>query len=179
MKILEEIDEVVKSSEQLSDELIEVRGREHGLERIPRNVTEVVDVLFGGPPRVQHRSVNVSIPAGIRIDCYTEAANQTLQRFRLHESLQIVATYYALRSLPFTQRLIQANEWLRSCQIEIRYYERRLTSQQIEEVLAEVTKTYQRLASPQTGEEIVPPQGKEILSMGAGRWIVRKVLRRP
>jgi hypothetical protein len=45
--ILSRIDEVVNESDGLSDEMIRERARENGLEKVPEDVTEVVDVLFG------------------------------------------------------------------------------------------------------------------------------------
>jgi hypothetical protein len=190
--ILAEIDAVVKVSDELFDEVIEERAKANGLARVPRNVTEVVDVLFGhvhpkpGKPYLinedeawSSESIHVGINVSATDDRLSEYSSEIMElhaRHRLERGLAIDSEVLSARNRDPRQRREFAMAWRDDAEHHIAYAYSRgdITDRIYLDLRRKVGDAYFTMIAIRPGETIPAGPDEEIVQTGAGRWRLQR-----
>lgn len=191
--ILERIDSVVKASDEISDELIEERARANGLARVPRNVTEVVDVLFGhinpqrGKPYLadeegiwNDRSVTVDVDRERtydRLSGYMDEITRLQTMHRVERTLAIDSSTYTARMAqnPDIRRQFAEGWREQAHRIVDRAFSRgELNATSHRALHHRIEGAYTLMIQVRPGEEIPVTPDEELIETGTGRWRLRR-----
>lgn len=190
--ILKRIDSVVKASDEISDELIEERARANGLARVPRNVTEVVDVLFGhiNPQRgkpyladeegIWNDRVTLDVDRQRtydRLSAHMDEITRLQAVHRIERTLAIDSSTYTARMAPNPDIRRQfAEGWREQAHriVERAFSRGELNAASQRALYHRIEGAYTLMIQVRPGEEIPTTPDEEVIETGGGRWRLRR-----